>query len=134
MDNLTKEQRHKNMQNIRSVGTKPEQLIAVELKRRKIYFTSHVSNIVGKPDFVFRRKKVTVFIDSDFWHGHKTRCIMPKTNVLYWSNKIDSNRKRDRKVNRLLKKEGWKVVRLWEYEIKNSINKSIRKILRAIDR
>src|SRR3990167_8656976 len=81
MDNLTKEQRRKNMQNIRSVGTNPERLIMRELRRRKIYFASHAESITGKPDIVFRRKRIAVFIDSDFWHGHPKRCIMPQKNM-----------------------------------------------------
>ena len=64
MDNLTKDQRRKNMQNIRSKGTKPELKVFDELKRRRIYFAKHVDKIFGKPDVVFRRKKVVVFIES----------------------------------------------------------------------
>ncbi|OGW76388.1 MAG: hypothetical protein A3J72_00835 [Nitrospirae bacterium RIFCSPHIGHO2_02_FULL_40_19] len=129
MDNLTKEQRRKNMQNIRSAGTKPEVLIMRELKRRKIYFASHVDSVIGKPDIVFRRKKIAVFIDSDFWHGHPKRCIMPQTNVNYWTQKIVRNRTRDKEVNRKLRQEGWKVIRLWEYDVKQRFEKCIKIIL-----
>lgn len=133
-DNLTKEQRKKTMQSIRSVNTVPEKLVAKELRRRKIYFSQHVASIAGKPDFVFRRKKVAVFIDSDFWHGHPKRCVMPKSNVEYWKHKIERNKLRDKKVNKQLKKEGWKVTRIWEYDIKRNFNRSINRILKAIDR
>lgn len=129
MDNLTKEQRRKNMQHIRSTGTKPELLIMRELKKRKIYFTSYVDSVIGKSDIVFRRKKIAVFIDSDFWHGHSKRCIMPKTNIDYWSNKMARNRRRDKEVNRSLKQKGWKVIRLWEFDVKNHFDKCIQKIL-----
>ena len=129
MDNLTKKQRHKNMKNIRSTGTKPEQLVIRELRRRGIYFTTHVKSITGKPDIVFRRKRIAVFIDSDFWHGHPKRCVMPQTNAEYWTNKISRNRKRDNDVSCILKKTGWRVIRLWEYEIKNSLGKCIDAIL-----
>ena len=129
MDNLTKEQRRKNMQNIRSAGTKPERLMMHELKRRKIYFASHSESITGKPDIVFRRKKIAVFIDSDFWHGHPKRCIMPKTHIEYWDKKIERNQKRDKEVNRFLKKDGWTVIRLWEFDVRNSFDKCIQKIL-----
>lgn len=132
MDNLTAEQRRKNMQNIRSTGTKPERMIMEALKKRRIYFAAYVSKIKGKPDIVFRRKKVVVFIDSDFWHGHPNRCIMPKTNPEYWSRKIAGNRKRDEQVNRELTDKGWKVVRLWEYDIKHNFEQSIRSILQTI--
>lgn len=129
MDNLTKEQRRKNMQNIRSKGTSPERSVMRELKRRKIYFASHVDSIIGKPDIVFRRKKIAIFIDSDFWHGHPKRCIMPQTNINYWTAKIVRNRKRDKEVTRCLKQDGWKVIRLWEFNVRNRFDKCIKKIL-----
>jgi len=132
MDNLSKEQRRKNMQHIRSTGTVPERAIMKALKKRRIYFAAHVSKIIGKPDIVFRHKKVVVFIDSDFWHGHPKRCIMPKTNSSYWKKKIEGNRKRDKLVNAELKNNGWKIVRLWEYDIKHSFEKVFQKVLDTI--
>jgi DNA mismatch endonuclease (patch repair protein) len=134
MDNLTREQRRKNMQNIRSVGTQPELSIMRELKRKKIYFASHAESITGKPDIVFRRKKIAVFIDSDFWHGHPKRCIMPQTNIEYWSGKIARNRKRDKEVNHILRKAGWVVIRLWEHDVKNRFEKCINIILKALEK
>jgi DNA mismatch endonuclease (patch repair protein) len=133
MDNLTKEQRKKNMQNIRSVNTAPERLVMRELSRRKIYFAKYVNSIIGKPDIVFRRKKVVLFVDSDFWHGHPKRLIMPKSNKKYWETKIERNRKRDKEVNTQLKKDGWKVIRIWEYDIKHNIDKYVKRILKAIE-
>lgn len=132
MDNLTKEQRRKNMRHIRSTGTAPERKMMEALRKRRIYFADYAVKIIGKPDIVFRRKKVAVFIDSDFWHGHSKRCIMPKTNPVYWAKKIESNRKRDKLVNAKLKKSGWKVVRLWEYDIKHNFERSFQKVLNAI--
>lgn len=120
------------MQHIRSTDTAPERAIMEALKKKKIYFATYVSKIIGKPDIVFRRKKVAVFIDSDFWHGHPKRCIMPKTNSNYWKKKIEGNQKRDKLVNAELKNNGWVVVRLWEYDIKHSFEKSFQKILKAI--
>lgn len=132
MDNLTKDQRRKNMQNIRSKGTIPERSVMQELKRRKIYFATHVDSIIGKPDIVFRRKKIAVFIDSDFWHGHPKRCIMPQTNISYWTTKISRNRQRDKEVNRQLKQNGWKVFRLWEFDVKKRFGKCIQKIINGL--
>lgn len=132
MDNLTPEQRRRNMQNIRSAGTKPELLIAKELRKRKIYFAANVHTLPGRPDIVFRRKKIAVFIDSDFWHGHAKRCIMPKSNLNYWESKIERNRQRDKTVNKQLKRLGWRVIRIWEYDIKKNLKKSIEKIISAI--
>lgn len=99
MDNLSPEHRRKNMQNIRSKGTKPELIIFQEMKKRKIYFAPHADKIIGKPDLVFRRRKVAVFIDSDFWHGHPDRYPPPKSNTEYWQAKVERNRRRDAAVN-----------------------------------
>jgi len=130
MDNLTPAQRKKNMQNIRSKGTKPELILMSELKKLKIYFATHAKNIIGKPDIVFRRKKIAVFVDSDFWHGHKTKFVMPKTNKDYWEKKIANNKKRDREVNKTLKSTDWRVIRLWEYDIKKNTKKCLNRILK----
>ncbi len=129
MDNLTKEQRKKNMQNIRSEGSVAEQMVMHALRRRKIYFAKHVKKIIGKPDIVFRRKKIAIFIDSDFWHGHPARFIMPKTNREYWEGKIARNKEHDFEVNNALKDKGWRVLRLWEYDIKKNFDKCIKSIL-----
>jgi DNA mismatch endonuclease (patch repair protein) len=132
MDNLTKEQRRKNMQNIRSTGTSPERTVMCELRRQKIYFAKNVRSITGKPDIVFRRKKIAVFIDSDFWHGHPSRYIKPKSNITYWRDKVQRNKQRDNEVSRILRKEGWNVLRLWESDIKHNLAKCIKRITRNL--
>jgi DNA mismatch endonuclease, patch repair protein len=132
MDNLTPEQRRKNMQNIHSADTKVELFVARELRKRKIYFARNVRSLFGKPDFVFRRKKIAVFIDSDFWHGHPKRCIMPKSNRRYWNSKIKRNKERDRKVNKVLKNSGWIVLRIWEYDLSHYFNRVLGRIIRAV--
>ena len=132
MDNLNKEQRKKNMQHIRSKNTIPEKMIAKELRKRKIYFVQNDERVFGKPDFVFRRKKVVVFIDSDFWHVNPERFIMPKSNIEYWTQKIERNKRRDIEVNIRLLHEGWRVIRLWEYDVKKSFEESINIIYKAI--
>lgn len=129
MDTLTKEKRSELMSKVRCKNSKAELIVFRELRKRKIYFAKHVKKIKGTPDIVFRRKKVVVFIDSDFWHGHPKRGTMPKTNVEYWSNKLKENKERDIKVDEELKKQGWKVIRLWEYDIKRNMEESIEKII-----
>jgi DNA mismatch endonuclease (patch repair protein) len=132
MDDLSKEDRRKNMQNIRSKNTMPELLVINELKRRKIYFAKHADKIFGKPDIVFRRKKVIVFIDSDFWHYNPKIFIMPATNVEYWNKKILKNHERDKLVNKTLKKEGWRILRFLESDIKKDTNKIVDKIIKIL--
>ena len=134
MDTFTPEQRRKTMQSVRSKGTKPEQKVFAELKRRKIYFAPHVDKLIGKPDIVFRRKRVIVFIDSDFWHGHPERHRAPSSNQDYWQAKIARNRARDIEVTAALQAAGWTVLRLWEYDINHAFTECIAVILRAIGR
>lgn len=133
MDNLTKEQRRKNMQNIRSTRTVAELIVMRELKRRKIYFSKHVKTLPGKPDIVFRKKKIVIFVDSDFWHGHKIRFVMPKTNLAYWKEKLKSNKKRDKKNNKELRNRGWKVIRIWEYDIKKNVSRCLQRVMKALN-
>ena len=122
------------MQSIRSSNTVPERKVMQKLKHCGIYFAKHVKSIPGKPDIVFRRKKIAVFIDSDFWHGHKTRFTMPKSNLAYWRPKIERNKLRDREVNRKLRKMGWVIIRIWEYDIKKNLDHVIGRILRALNK
>lgn len=134
MDNLSPEARKKNMRNIRSKNTKPERIVMKELRKRKIYFAKHVDKIFGKPDIVFRRKKVAVFIDSDFWHCNPDKFVMPKTNTKYWEQKIDRNKKRDALVTETLEEKGWTVLRIWESDIKKDLEHVMQIILSSIDR
>ena len=132
MDNLTPEQRRKNMQSIRSAGTKAESMIIDRLTELGLEFVSYNKTIIGKPDVAFPMKKVAVFIDSDFWHCNPKRFVKPKTNIAYWEKKIRRNRERDCEVNRKLKAMDWCVVRVWEYDVKHSLDRCIGKILRAL--
>lgn len=122
------------MRNIRSKGTKPERIITKILRQKGIYFTQHLKKVYGKPDVTFLRKKVAVFVDSDFWHRHPENFQMPKTNRDYWEKKIQRNVNRDKEINQKLKKEGWNVVRIWESEIKKAPDKCVNRILKAIGR
>lgn len=134
MDNLTREQRRKNMQNIRSTGTLPERTVMTALRRKRIYFAVYVASLPGKPDIVFRRKRIAVFIDSDFWHGHPRRFRMPASNRDYWEPKIRRNKARDRAVNRELRQMGWRVIRLWEYDIRHNWSRVLRRLMTVLDK
>ncbi len=128
-DCFTKEKRSEIMSRIRSKNTKAELLVFRELRRRGIYFQKHYSLVAGKPDIALPRKKKAVFIDGDFWHGRnfkKTKDRLPKK---YWRAKIEGNIKRDRKNRAKLKKEGWQVLRIWEGDIKKSLDKMMEKII-----
>lgn len=74
-----------------------------------------------KPDFVFPKLMMAVFVDGCFWHGCPQHATQPKTNARFWRDKIARNQARDRQANRLLRKLGWRVVRIWEHELKRKI-------------
>ncbi len=106
------------MQNIRSKNTAPENLMAARLKAKGIHFLRHDSSLPGTPDFVLPRKKIVIFVDSDFWHGRPGHFKLPKTNRKYWKEKIEGNRRRDERVRRKLRRMGWSVRRMWESDLK----------------
>lgn len=108
------------MRAVRGSGNISTELRFVSLLRRnKIGGWRRGSLILGRPDFVFVREKLAVFIDGDFWHGHPSRLRLPNTNVSYWRKKIHNNIKRDRRVDRQLRKSGWTVLRVWESSLVN---------------
>jgi DNA mismatch endonuclease, patch repair protein len=82
--------------------------------------------VQGKPDFVFPHAHVALFVDGCFWHGCPQHCRLPVTNHIYWEAKINRTRIRDKEINRLLKLDGWTVLRFWEHEL--SEGKSRQKI------
>jgi DNA mismatch endonuclease Vsr len=102
------------------------------LQDEGLVFTCFDKSVFGKPDLTFPEQKIAVFIDSDFWHGNPKRFVRPKTNVEYWDDKIEKNRKRDRIVNRRLRKEGWIVLRIWEYDIKHNLNSCVNRFFRIV--
>ncbi len=123
VDVLTKEQRSYNMSRIRGRDTK------TEIALRKLLYTKGLRGyrvnfkLPGKPDIVFTKYKIAVFIDGCFWHKCPKCFIEPETNKDFWMNKINSNVERDTEINDILTKRGWKVIRFWEHEINNNINK-----------
>ena len=127
MDVLTKEQRHKNMKAIKSKGTKDEVLLAKSLWHKGYRYRKNDKTIYGKPDLTFKKYKLAVFVDSEFFHGEnwETSKFRIKTNQEFWWNKIESNIKRDQKVNGYLKNNGWKVIRFWSKEIRKNLAKCL---------
>lgn len=106
------------MSAIRSKGNETTEVAMIRLFREnKIVGWRRNYRLQGKPDFVFRKDKMVVFVDGCFWHGHT--CLKPRDSLKkgYWKEKIERNKKRDRLVNRILKAEKWNVVRVWECEI-----------------
>src|SRR4030042_4362999 len=122
MGAILEKNRSKVMSSIKSQNTKIE-LIVRKLVWDKGFRFKVNNSLPGRPDIIFPKKHIAVFIDGDFWHGYnwKVRKIIPKNH--FWKNKINVNMQRDSKVNFILKKLGWKVIRIWEHEIIKNPNK-----------
>lgn len=115
-DIYTKKQRSYNMSKIHSFGTKPE--LKIKYLMKKLGFAYQPKRIFGKPDFADRRRQIAVFVDGCFWHGCPKHYIAPKQNKNFWVKKIKYNIKRSRQIGKELKKKGWKVIRIWECQLK----------------
>lgn len=134
MDKLTKEQRRKNMQAVKSKDSKIELILRNALWKKGYRYRKNYSKIEGKPDIVFLKQKVAIFCDSEFWHGYNwyIRKNDIKTNKKFWINKIESNIKRDKFVNNVLQKQGWKVLRFWGKDIQKNLAECMNKIEREL--
>jgi len=122
-------QRSRNMAAIKGRGNKTTEEALIKLFRvSKIIGWKRNSSLIGKPDFVFIKQKVVVFTDGCFWHGCSRCHLSPASNGVFWREKISNNKLRDRKVNRCLKKQGWKVIRIWEHELKKNFSSVNRKL------
>lgn len=131
-DVLTNEQRSYNMSQIRAKDTKPELVIRKLLFEKGIRGYRIHYNLPGKPDIVFVRKKVVIFVDGCYWHKCPVCFIEPRTRRDFWMKKINGNAKRDKKVNELLKNEGWNVLRFWEHDVRKNPNKVVDNIQQTL--
>lgn len=117
-DFLTKTERSERMSRIRGKGNKTTELRLMSVFRSNgITGWRRGSKLVGRPDFVFPRLRLAVFVDGCFWHGCPLHGSKPSSNKRFWRDKIARNRQRDRQVNLALKAKGWRVLRVWEHEL-----------------
>lgn len=130
MDDLTPEQRRKNMQAIKSKDTSIELALRKALWHKGIRYRKNYKNLPGKPDIAVTKTKIAVFCDSDFWHGYdwENRSSKIKSNRDYWIPKIERNMKRDREVTEALEKAGWTVLRFWEFQIKKELDACVEAV------
>ena len=135
MDNVSKEKRSQIMAKVKSSGNKSTEIQFISiLKEKTITGWRRNYPILGKPDFVFPRIKVVVFVDGCFWHGCEKHCRLPLSNKRYWKKKIENNKIRDRKVTKSLINKNWTVIRIWEHEIKEKkVNAKINRIINLIE-
>lgn len=131
------------MQRVRSKDTHPELRLSAALRRLRLHFSSHRSDLPGCPDFVFEKRRLAIFVDGDFWHGRQWRLRkLPNLasqfergrNRDYWIQKIERTVARDRSNTRRLRRLGWSVLRIWESDLKRRPDASIVRVIRALER
>ena len=124
-----------NMSRIRSGNTKPEMLVRKFLHAQGFRYKLHDKTLPGKPDIVFPKYKTIIFIHGCFWHGHEN-CryfVIPKTRTEWWVNKINVNKANDAKAIEALNKNGWKIINVWECDLKaDKIKKTLSTVLKTL--
>lgn len=135
MDKLTPEQRKKNMQAVKSSGSKIEQMLSKALWSKGIRFRKNDRSIIGKPDISIKKYRIAIFCDSEFWHGKdwEQRIYDHKSNQDFWIKKIERNIQRDREVYKALLKNNWKVLRFWGKDIEKDVLTCVNIIENAIN-
>ena len=135
MDDMTREQRHKNMSHIRSKDTKPEVLLRKALWKRGIRYRKNYAALPGKTDIALTRYKIAIFVDGDFWHarGHQdSPGEQVASNKEYWQKELRNNVERDKAVNDILTEDGWLVLRFWSSDVMKHLDECINQILQYI--
>jgi DNA mismatch endonuclease (patch repair protein) len=131
MDVHEPEVRSFNMSQIKGKNTKPEMLVRKFLFSKGFRYRLHVKNLPGKPDIVLPKYKTVIFVHGCFWHGHQ-ECkyfVVPKTRTDWWLTKINSNKRNDEKALSSLTKENWRVITLWECDLKPTKAQQTLKLL-----
>jgi len=136
MDKLTPARRSENMRRIRSSNTGPEILVRTAIRELGYSgYRLHRTDIPGKPDIAWLGRKIAIFVHGCFWHAHECPegIRKPKSNIGYWIPKLQGNRQRDRMRQATLTKDGWKVLVLWECELRDrqKLKAHLRKFLGA---
>lgn len=136
MDNLTPNQRHKNMSHIKSKDTRIECKLRKALWEKGYRYRKNYADLPGKPDIVLTKYKIAIFCDGEFFHGKDWEVLKPRlessNNSEYWIKKIDRNRKRDEEINKQLLFMGWTVIRFWGKDIQKDIEGCIKVIEETI--
>jgi DNA mismatch endonuclease (patch repair protein) len=125
-DVFSKKKRSDVMKKVKSSKNASTELRLISIfKENGITGWQRKYKLKGSPDFVFSKKKIAVFTDGCFWHGHNCRNVTPKDNSDYWSTKVERNKRRDKEITRFLKQNGWQVIRIWECELKKKERKKL---------
>lgn len=134
-DTHDKKTRSYNMSQIKAKNTKPEMLVRQFLFAKGLRYKIHDKSLPGKPDLIFPKYKTLIFVHGCFWHGHKNCKYfrMPKSKLDYWEPKISKNIQNDKRNIRILKEMGWKVIVIWECQLKKlKIEKSLQNLHKKI--
>lgn len=131
-DNLTPAQRSYCMSRVRNRDTGLEREVCSALQRRGLRFRKHLRHLPGSPDVVFARARVAVYIDGDFWHGLRFPIWRDQVST-FWQSKIEKNRRRDRRNFQIMRRRGWKVVRIWQSAMKSDFDGCVLRIVRAVN-
>ena len=136
MDNLTKEQRRKNMQHIKARDTSIEVKLRKSLWNKGYRYRKNYDGLPGKPDIVLTKYKIAIFCDSEFFYGKDWEVLKPRleksNNSQYWISKISRNRERDDEINKRLLFEGWTVIRFWGKDIQANVDECVRVVEETI--
>jgi len=132
-DNLTPEQRSYCMSRIKGKDTGLEVRVRSALHRRGLRFRKHVKELPGRPDIVFSKARVAVFVDGGFWHGYRFPSWEDKVSD-FWKKKINKNRGRDAANHRKLRRMEWTVIRLWQHEVEKNFDACIDRIVATVHR
>jgi DNA mismatch endonuclease (patch repair protein) len=130
MDNLSPSQRSKNMSAIHSTNTKAEIRLAKALWNLGYRYRKNNKSVFGTPDLTFKKLKIAIFADSEFFHGKdwENEKYRVKTNTEFWQKKIERNIQRDLEVNKYLESQNWKVLRFWSEQIEKNLEDCVTKI------
>lgn len=133
-DVFEKEKRSQIMRSVKSRNTKSTELTLINLfKEYRITGWKRTYPVKGHPDFVFLDKKVAIFVDGCFWHGHDCRNTRPADNAEYWQKKRERNIERDKATTEAFEKRGWTVLRIWECELKKKKRpETMKRILKVL--
>lgn len=135
MDVHTPQQRSKNMAAIKSTATKQEVLLGKALWSIGLRYRKNNKTVFGKPDFTFKKYKIAVFVDSEFFHGKDWETKKrPATNADFWLKKISRNIERDKEVNEYLTSQGWTVLRFWSQQVKKDLDGVVAVIREAVEK
>jgi DNA mismatch endonuclease (patch repair protein) len=135
MDIWSEQKRSEVMRNILSKNTKPEIVLRSWLFNKGYRFRIHMKSLAGKPDIVFLKFKIVIFVHGCFWHKHQN-CSdgrIPKTNINYWGSKLQKNIENDMKNEEILRKAGWDVIVVWECEIQKKPEVVLARIISRMD-